>query len=767
MNPCSIDGNVPEDIDLGMPLRQRRPLKLICSPPSGCDFEAENLINEDIDLDISDNTLNRNNSRNKITFSSKNSDLLIPKPSGVNAAKLTKKLRESLVDGEKVRFCIGQNLPPNEPSSVKKPSSSTTFFEPPFTSSSDRDVGFFNFFWFELTRGYALENDEARYTEKRKKVYAFVHIPKELEKFLFYGYLQCLDAFLYIFTFLPLRFFMAIGHFFAGLLNIALSNKPLLHRRRFLAPGETCDILKVIIILTASFFMTFIDTSVIYHVVRGQAVIKLYIFFNMIEVADKLFSSFGQDILDALFWSATEPRRKNSPSMTHVSSVFLLPEHIFHMFFFIFQVNYFGFGVVTHLLLAICYVLLHTCLVLLQATTLNVAFNSHNKALLTIMLSNNFVELKGNVFKKFAKNNLFQMACSDVRERFHYFVLLSVVVVRNMTAVDWRPEHFFEMVPDLILVMIGELLVDWMKHAFITKFNEIPYEVYKDFTITIAYDAAKSRDISAFSDHSDQVARRMGFIPLPLSVLVIRILTQSFAFENLAHLILWTMTFVCVLLFKIFNSIFVLGKAARYIRQYEELQKRADLWKRLNKRHRSKSVPSSPKLSLIEFTDVMQQSQPLNKMYVTASDLLSQQQVEEWLFAGIPSSPQSAADVKLSKRRSKSVAYLDNVRRMMQNEENAAADTDQLQSTAVPESSTTAQLPTVDYSASTAAAKSVSHSPAPASDVNTAQPQSPTTEDTSPPAAVTSHEASTMPQDMQALLGVDRYTLVNGDRIES
>ena len=77
----------------------------------------------------------------------------------------------------------------------------------------------------------------------------------------------------------------------------------------------------------------------------------------------------------------------------------------------------------------------------MQATTLNVAFNSHNKALLTIMLSNNFVELKGSVFKKFAKSNLFQMACSDVRERFHYVVLLAFVVVRNLTAVNWACER--------------------------------------------------------------------------------------------------------------------------------------------------------------------------------------------------------------------------------------------------------------------------------------------------------------------------------------
>ena len=64
-------------------------------------------------------------------------------------------------------------------------------------------------------------------------------------------------------------------------------------------------------------------------------------------------------------------------------------------------------GVVPHLLLAVGYVFLHALLVLLQATTLNVAINSSNKALLTIMMSNNFVELKGSVFKKFDKNNLF------------------------------------------------------------------------------------------------------------------------------------------------------------------------------------------------------------------------------------------------------------------------------------------------------------------------------------------------------------------------
>ena len=84
------------------------------------------------------------------------------------------------------------------------------------------------------------------------------------------------------------------------------------------------------------------------------------------QVGDRLFSAFGQDTIDALFWTATEPKDRKR-------------HHI---------------GVLPHFLLTIIYVILHTLLVLLQATTLNVAVNASNKALLTIFMSNNvsFIE---------------------------------------------------------------------------------------------------------------------------------------------------------------------------------------------------------------------------------------------------------------------------------------------------------------------------------------------------------------------------------------
>ena len=42
------------------------------------------------------------------------------------------------------------------------------------------------------------------------QVYTFAKIPREMEKFMCYGFFQCADSFLFLFTFLPIRFAMAI-----------------------------------------------------------------------------------------------------------------------------------------------------------------------------------------------------------------------------------------------------------------------------------------------------------------------------------------------------------------------------------------------------------------------------------------------------------------------------------------------------------------------------------------------------------------------------
>ncbi|GFS45082.1 transmembrane anterior posterior transformation protein 1 homolog, partial [Trichonephila inaurata madagascariensis] len=101
---------------------------------------------------------------------------------------------------------------------------------------------------------------------------------------------------------------------FITAINVLKLRKPMFalfgthHSCRSLQPAEICDRLKVIILTCVNFAMTYVDTLMLCHIVKSQSVIKLYIMFNILEVADKLFSSFGQDILDALYWTATEPR---------------------------------------------------------------------------------------------------------------------------------------------------------------------------------------------------------------------------------------------------------------------------------------------------------------------------------------------------------------------------------------------------------------------------------------------------------------------------
>ncbi|XP_066488033.1 transmembrane anterior posterior transformation protein 1 homolog isoform X2 [Tiliqua scincoides] len=394
------------------------------------------------------------------------------------------------------------------------------------------DLSLLRFINTELTRGYFLEHNEAKYTERRERVYTCLRIPRELEKLMIFGIFLCLDAFLYVFTLLPLRVFLAAFRF------ITLPCYGL-RDRRLLQPAQVCDIFKGVILMICYFMLHYVDYSMMYHLIRGQSVIKLYIIYNMLEVADRLFSSFGQDILDALYWTATEPKERKRA-------------HI---------------GVIPHFFMAVLYVFLHAILIMVQATTLNVAFNSHNKSLLTIMMSNNFVEIKGSVFKKFEKNNLFQMSNSDIKERFTNYVLLLIVCLRNMEQFSWNPDHLWVLFPDVCMVIASEIAVDIVKHAFITKFNDITADVYSEYRASLAFDLVSSRQKNAYTDYSDSVSRRMGFIPLPLAVLLIRVVTSSVKVQGV-------LAYTCVILFycglislKVLNSIVLLGKSCQYVKE--------------------------------------------------------------------------------------------------------------------------------------------------------------------------------------------------------
>lgn len=138
-----------------------------------------------------------------------------------------------------------------------------------------------------------------------------------------------------------------------------------------------------------------------------------------------------------------------------------------------------------------------------------------------------------------------------------------------MKEYSWRADRFWVLIPDCIMVLLAEIFVDWIKHAFITRFNELQVDVYRDYTTSLAYDMAQTRQKHAFSDHSDLVARRMGFIPLPLGVVMIRVLAHAVYLNDITSFIIILLAYLCLASTKILNSILILGKACNLISQHK------------------------------------------------------------------------------------------------------------------------------------------------------------------------------------------------------
>lgn len=247
-----------------------------------------------------------------------------------------------------------------------------------------------------------------------------------------------------------------------------------------------------------------LDASRMYHSIRGQATIKLYVIYNVLEVrrlgfsltrlmlmcfqvCDKLFSALGQDIFECLFSVETLGRD------LHGRSKVIRPLGMF--------------------ILALIYNVIHATALFYQVVTLNVAVNSYSNALLTLLMSNQFVEIKSSVFKKIEKDNLFQLTCADVVERFQLWLMLMIIALRNIVEVGGLsivnngisgaefvkesvpirtnsilpvsftilPSWAGEVLSPFLLVIGSEMLVDWVKHAYINKFNNVKPAIYQRY----------------------------------------------------------------------------------------------------------------------------------------------------------------------------------------------------------------------------------------------------------------------------------------------
>ncbi len=450
---------------------------------------------------------------------------------------------------------------------------------------------------------------------KMERLQNFLRVPLQLEGVLWFGFFACLDAWLSCFTILPLRFLKAIGMIarsttrnvvtevkfiglslysgpgrlwrrrrassaasdvgpsFASAVSYTPRETPVhspsprsaqfsfptesdnplsdhtraeaarerrkarksKHRRAkstpsALGPANKADVMKGFLILLSCFILMQFDASRMYHGIRGQAAIKLYVIYNVLEVCDRLLSALGQDVLECLFSKEALERKPDGRSKI------IRPLRLF--------------------VLALVYNLLHSSALFFQVITLNVAVNSYSNALLTLLMSNQFVEIKSTVFKKFEKENLFQLTCADVVERFQLWLMLTIIALRNLIetggltlgssaasnptlplksslypkAFTIFPTWAGLLFQPFILVLGSEMLVDSLKHCYITKFNNTKPAIYGRFLDVLA----KDYYTNAFAEQN--LTRRLGLPIIPLSCLFIRALIQTYHMFLATHL---------------------------------------------------------------------------------------------------------------------------------------------------------------------------------------------------------------------------------------
>lgn len=417
-------------------------------------------------------------------------------------------------------------------------------------------------------------NDAYGIAPKRRDVYNFVQVPMRLERLLALGVAICVDEFLYLFTLLPFRCVLAVLQAIVARLQCSLksifvvvdgSEKSRAANRARCGSHQwristVIDFLHAGIFVFSSIVLAMFDISSVYHSIRGQSVIKLYVVFNVLEIFDRLCCSFGVDILDSLGWTTAnavnyfnaklqDSAERSSTSMRESCTKT-----------FIFRRSFRGFVLVTRVvvdyLFTLVYVSIHASLLLIWVVTLNVAINTQNNALLTLLVSNNFMELKGSVFKNFKTQNVFQVACSDAVERFQLTIFLGVMLV--------YAEGDRRLLLTWLAIFLSEIIVDWIKHAFVTKFNRISPNAYQQFSAVICRDIVQVRKNAAIrSIGGSGVAKRIGFVSLPLGALVVRMAAARVLQSPIVFSVL---VFAIMAMLKLIVSIALLGHAVRTVK---------------------------------------------------------------------------------------------------------------------------------------------------------------------------------------------------------
>ncbi|KAK4848398.1 hypothetical protein QYF36_012476 [Acer negundo] len=345
------------------------------------------------------------------------------------------------------------------------------------------------YFLEAMYNGNSLQSTTTFGDEKeRERVYDTIfRLPWRCEMLIDVGFFVCFDSFLSLLTIMPTRILITLWR----LLSVRQFNRP--------SAAALCDFACFIVLACGVTLLQQTDISLIYHMIRGQGTIKLYVVYNVLEIFDKMCQSFGGDVLQTLFNSAEGLANCSEENM-----------------------RFWIWRYISDQALATAASIFHSFVLLAQAITLSTCIVAHNNALLALLVSNNFAEIKSNVFKRFSKANIHSLVYSDSVERFHISAFLLFVLAQNILEAEgpWFQSFLY----NALLVFMCEMLIDIIKHSFLAKFNDIKPIAYSEFL----EDLCKQ----TLNMPTENGKKNLTFVPLAPACVVIRVLTPVFS----AHL---------------------------------------------------------------------------------------------------------------------------------------------------------------------------------------------------------------------------------------
>ncbi|KAG5486156.1 hypothetical protein LSCM1_07271 [Leishmania martiniquensis] len=254
--------------------------------------------------------------------------------------------------------------------------------------------------------------------------------------------------------------------------------------------------------------------SYLYHAVRRTSFITVVMIFSILDVADKILSSFSQDSLEVFYAALDEHAYYGACRRQTMSAAADMPTKRAAARSRSVDLDDVHTGTARQhtppsrwtlagsLVAACISTSCHSLSLLLHVVTLNVTINAEGNSLMALLVGNNFTELKSFVFKKNTPESLHSVCALDALERMQYIVFFLVMLLHHVH------ERFSDFAfADVFVILCVEVAIDFVKHLFLFRFNGIPPSAFR------AYSQLALLDLSC-----EKVLWRL---PPPLEVVVV------------------------------------------------------------------------------------------------------------------------------------------------------------------------------------------------------------------------------------------------------